>query len=518
MLSISFRMSSSLPKPAQLAILEHPINAFSNLQPYCNYVSEYGKREAITNKYVCAGPASSENDIRRRDDVFEKTKKTKKIKQTPASDMPRERTDQMIRRFHIQFTAVSNRGSENNLRQADVPTSFVVVSILSLSLLLVCRIISTVSDFFHLTDVAHFFDTAFVSSEVVLQKLNHHFNAESQGASVCTLAPSNTYGQTGTLVESSTSIALDSTADTTEGSQVLYSTSPEHSPSIKVQEESQSIDIPEEDTTTRLVKETTRSTSASDIMNDTGRWIMDQRTPSPLKNSFSSPSERITPQRLLPTLPESSPFPDPFSLTASQRAEIIDRVRRDSQSESPEQIQSVDRNHIRRRCCSPTPVRDLMGKAEKLLGEKVRPQGPTKLTTLPNNVLVLDGSRNTPGPHCWSWSEESSPNVHQRRKTSPSSSAFCRDTPGSNAAYMAGLAGHTLNVPRTRKTRSDLEESVESNPYQPLDMSSPGSFYSNVRSRPWTPENMGVAPPVSRKENLGSPTPLNRPARSRLSL
>jgi hypothetical protein len=433
--------------------------------------------------------------------------------------MPGQQTDKTIRRFHIEFTTASNGNPEETLRQDDVPTSFVVISILSLSLLLACRIISTVSRFFSLTDVAQYFDTAFVSSEVVLQRLDHHFGANSQGASICTLAPFNACGQTGKLGEASTAIAPNSTADTTEGSQVIYSTSPEYSASAKNQAQSQTIDIPEEDSTIKTVEGTTTSTSASDIMNDTGRWIMDQRTPSPLKDSLSSPSQRITPQRLLPTLPESSPFPDPFSLTASQRAEIIDRVRRDSRSESPEQVpRFADRNHTRRRCCSPTPVGDLMGKAEKLLGDKVRPQGSTELTTSPNKAIVIDGSTNTPGPHCWSWSEDSSPNIHQRRKSSPSSSAFNRDTPGSNPAYIAGLAGHTLNVPRTRKTRSDLEESIGGNLYKPLETDSPGSVYSNVRNRPWTPDAMGVCPPVSRKENLGSPTPLNRPARGRMSL
>ena len=433
--------------------------------------------------------------------------------------MAGEETDQMTRRFHIQFTAASNRSSDQTLRQDDVPTSFVVISVLSLSLLLVCRIISTVSDFFHLTDVAHFFGTAFVSSEVVIQRLNHLFNAESQGASIITHATFDAFEQTGTLGEESTSIAPKSTANTTEGSQVIYSTSPEHSPSVAVPADLQSIDIPEEVDMISTVGGTTASTSASDIINDTGRWIMDQSTPSPRKDTLSSPSERITPQRLLPTLPESSPFPDPFSLTASQRAEIIDRVRRNSQSQSPEQVQRfVDRNHIRRRCCSPTPVTDLMGKAEKLLGDKVRPQQHTKLTTSPSNVMLTDGSKNTPGPHCWSWSESPSPKVRQRRKTNPSPAPIHPDTPGSNPAYIAGLAGHTLKVPRTRKNRSDLEESIEGNPYRLAETYSPGSVYSNIRSRPWTPEHLGVCPPVSRKENLGSPTPLNRPARGRMSL
>lgn len=433
--------------------------------------------------------------------------------------MAEERTDQMTRRFHIEFTASSNRNSDKTLRQDDVPTSFVVLSILSLGLLLLCRIISTVSNLFYFTDVARFFDTAFVSSEVVVQRLNHHFNAESQGASICALAPSNTYEQTGTLGESTMSIAPSSTAESTDGSQAIYSTSPERSQSVHVPEKSQRIDIPMEDNNIGPVDGTAISTSASDIMNDTGRWIMDQSTPSPIKDIVSSPEERITPQRLLPILPVSSPFPDPFSLTASQRAEIIERVRRDSQSESPEQLQRfVDRNHIRRRCCSPTPVSDLMGKAEKLLGDKVRPYRATRLTASPNDVIVADDSKNTRGADYWSWSENSSSNVRQRRKTSPSSSALHQEIPGSNAAYMAGLAGDTLNVPRTRKSRSDIEENLEPHPYTAAETDSPRSIYSNVRNRPWTPEHLRVCPPVSKKENLGSPTPLNPPHRSRMSL
>ena len=416
--------------------------------------------------------------------------------------MAGEPTDQMTTRFHIQFTATSNRSS---LRHGYVPTSFVLVSVLSFSLLLACRILSTVFELVNLTDVAHFFDTAFVSSEVVIQRLNHHFKAESQGASICTLAPAQAYEQLVTLGQTSPSVAPNSAVDSTEGSQAIYSTSPEHSPSVK---------FPQEDKTARTVERTTTSTSASDIMNDTGRWIMDQHTPSPLKETGSDSPEETTPQRLLPTLPASSPFPDPFSLTASQRAEIIDRVRRDSQSESPGQLQRlVDRNHIRRQCCSPTPVSELMIKAEELLGDKVRPQGPTKLTTSPDGL-----NENALGPDYWSWSESPSPNTRPRRKSSPPSSVFNRETPGSNAAYMAGMAGHTLNVPRTRKPRSDLEDHLEHNAYHLPGSNSPGSVYSNVRSRPWTPENMGVCPPISRKENLGSPTPLNRPARNRMSL
>ncbi|MCJ1365571.1 hypothetical protein MMC16_004695 [Acarospora aff. strigata] len=418
--------------------------------------------------------------------------------------MPSGRKDQMTKTFRIQFTATTvKRSSHDTPREDDVPTSLVIVSLLSLNLLLFCRFLSALMQICGLGHFAHFFDTAFVSFEIVIKKLHYNFKTNSLPRIVhsrqCADLSAYLSGGSHKHPDSFVSTASNAATELTDSRQISYQTSPERLQS----------------TPEALGNNDSISSSASVIMND--------KESSNIAHSSQSPTKATTPQKLLLLLPTSSPFPDPFSLTASQRAEIIERARRDSQSEnaSPEQCCN-DRNHLRRQCCSPTPVGNLMEKAEKMLHDKARspksPRSPYWIGVGSGNILRSEKLASK---------ENSSPAGRKGWNNSSPFSDSYSDGQDGMFSPLPEPPGYRLVIPRTRKGGSSLDETtdlggdgsaragflasaypnVRNRPWT-WEAGSQESVYSNVRDQPWTPEDVTRRSPVSKKESLNNFSPM----------
>lgn len=275
----------------------------------------------------------------------------------------------MAKHFQIRFSATFFKHSHSSPPRNDLPVSLLVLAILLLFLMLLCRTISSVLHFCGLNLFARLFDTTLVM-EVLTDKLNRNLSTKSQNGSSTRLVRSGQLedsesfhsGGRHTRQERLISISSGITTNPSESDKTSYEPKVACAPDVEIEKKD-------------------KNTSPSDVTN-----TKDRRT---LNNNTHKPHEGNSPRWLLPSPLVESPFPDPFSLTALERAELIDRTRRESSSDSPQhESWCGNRNHTRRRCCSPTPVTDLMEKAEKLLGDKVRPFEPLKAPGSPLKSAV----------------------------------------------------------------------------------------------------------------------------------
>lgn len=327
----------------------------------------------------------------------------------------------MTKQFRIRFTATFFPYWHSVPHQDDVPTSLVVVAILLLVLLLFCRMVSSFLHFCRLRRLARCFDTAFVTSEIVINKLNPNLIAKPPEAFRRSLVRSGQVDEANVFhsggrhkhQESFTSTASIATTETMDSSKTAYADSPKRM---------QDFEIAEEDNTT----------SASDIMNDKDRWMIDCNTHNSQKDTPS--------QNSLPSPPSNTPLTDPFSLTTSQRADSIERARRDSQRDGS---CCNNRNHTRRQCCSPTPVGDLMEKAEKTLGDNARPYEPMKVPRSPHKVGV--GSGDIPSNEDRPSGDSVSATRRQMQNSNFSYPRILSVTPDTKFGSMAGVLGDALD-------------------------------------------------------------------------
>ncbi|KAI9881567.1 MAG: hypothetical protein M1830_000131 [Pleopsidium flavum] len=250
------------------------------------------------------------------------------------------------------------------------------------------------------------------------------------------------------------------------------------------------------------------STSASDIMNDKERWMIDY--------DIHNLRKYTPPQHSLPLPPANATLPDLFDLTASQRTEFIERARRDSQSDGSQHDEPWcnDRHHTRRRCCSPTPVRDLMEKGEKILGDAVRPYESMKVPQSPQKVGVGFGS--IPGTENRPFSDADSIASHQMHTNDDMYPGTPSVTPNTKLGSMPWVIGGVFDGCDDRGANTDTAVDSYCSPMGKIEDSkhareSPhlGAWRINTPDRS---SSLGVVirnPPCFGGEGLGSPKRLN---------